>query len=100
MAEHIVIVLRANQHGRDARQTLQTLLPWAWVEPQFRGLPPVKTGEQAVLSEMRRTWRLVSPSETDIEELVQRLQADPSVEAAYREASAAPAGAAAPGRQG
>jgi hypothetical protein len=91
MSKHIVISLRPGKNVSEAHRHLQTLLPGCTLEPQFRGLPPEQGGEQAVLSEMRRTMRAVCPSGMDINALVGRLQADPVVEYAYYEPQAEPA---------
>lgn len=91
MPNHIVISLRAGKNVSEAHQHLQTLLPGYTLEPQFGGLPPEQGGEQAVLSEMRRTMRAVCPSGVDIDALVRSLQADPVVEYAYYEPQAEPA---------
>jgi len=91
MPEHIVILLHSAQGVSDVRQNLIGLPSWAVLEPQFRGLPPTKAGEQAVISEMRRTMRFACPTDVDLDAIVRTLQEDPLVEYIYREPPAEPA---------
>ena len=91
MVEHIVIGLRSGQSLSEARKKLKELPQWAVLEPQFHGLPTLQAGEQAILSEMRRTLRFACPPEVDIEELVRRLRDNHLVEFAYRKPPAEPA---------
>ena len=91
MSEHIVIILDRSHDVSEALKNLKTLLPGVNLEPQFQNMAPVKTGEAAVQSEMRRTLRFACSSGVDADILVRRLQASPMIERVYHERESEPA---------